>query len=716
MTLIIQSIIEPLTLKSVTFTLENYMTEGSAKIIAFAFLFFITNVGLCILNAVSQIIKDRLTAFAISDWTIRLMRKVLFTGSDYLQKNEPEKIVNRISRDTATALDYKISVLLDTPLTFAGVLISAYTMFFGSFGFLEHLGFAAQKGNVLLATIIVLMSPLHLLFLFYNKKFMEIEQKQSDATEKENHISIESLRGIMDIRATNAFSFILQRIISTNIPTRNTRVNLSALRTVFQNIGGLVWAGTQVTVLAVSAWLIYNNNSSFSFSDYMGFSALCGMFNLSIVRAVGIILGWQQSRQSLHRLSELEQLKDVFGPGIGITPSSDTLTLSFSNLSYRVSPDIHILQDINLNVKSNEHIALVGPSGCGKSTLLKMAMRHLSPTAGGITLNNIPIETIDFTYYTQNVAYVSQKPFIFTGTIRENIFVGRHPQITDAELTEILENVALLDDLKKKAPDIQQALEFNIGADGNGLSGGQMAKIALARALVGKPKILLLDEVTAPLDELSQDKVTKFFDEKCKDKTIISISHRLPTVRNMDRIIVLESGKIVQEGTYDELLRTPGLFATLVSRETGQTPQSKVTTQLGFGDTVRGIIQTLSLSPLFAEIESQSLNKLASKCFSTKLLHGEFLFHAGDVGSDLYIVKSGSVEICGRQFGPGASFGEIALFGEAKRTADVVAATDCDLLTLDRETTLAFCKENPDIAIKLLRAISRIASRESTKR
>ena len=110
LTLIIQSIIEPLTLKSVTFTLENYMTESSAKIIVFAILFFITNVGLCILNATSQIIKDRLTAFAISDWTIRLMRKVLFTGSDYLQKNEPEKIVNRISRDTATALDYKISI------------------------------------------------------------------------------------------------------------------------------------------------------------------------------------------------------------------------------------------------------------------------------------------------------------------------------------------------------------------------------------------------------------------------------------------------------------------------------------------------------------------------------------------------------------------------------------------------------------------------------
>lgn len=565
--LIIQSIIEPLTLKSVTFTLENHATEGGAKIITFASLFFVTNVGLCLLTAVSQVIADRLSTFAISDWTIRLMKKILFTDNDFLQKNEPEKIVNRISRDTATALEYKISALFDAPFTFAGVFISAYTMFSGSFGFLERLGFAPQKGNVLLATIIILMSPLHLLFLLYNKKFMEIEQRRSDAIEKENHISIESLRGIVDVRATNAFSFITQRIISTNIQNRNLQVNLAALRTLFQNVGGIVWSVTQVIVLAVSAWLIHSKNSSFSFSDYMGFSALCGIFNISVVKSVSIILGWQQSRQALRRLKKLENLKDVFGPSIGITPSSDFQMLSFSHLSYKASPNALILQDINLNINRNEHIAIVGPSGCGKSTLLKLAMRHLTPTSGRITLNNVPIETINFAYYAKNIAYVSQKPFIFNGTIRENIFVGRHQQITDSELIQILDNIALLDDLKKKNHNIQEALEFKIGAEGYGLSGGQMAKIALARALVDSPKILLLDEVTAPLDELSQDKVVKFLDEKCKDKTIISISHRLPAVRNMDRIIVLESGMIVQEGTYDKLLRNPGLFATLASRE-----------------------------------------------------------------------------------------------------------------------------------------------------
>lgn len=565
--LIIQSIIEPLTLKSVTFTLENHATEGGAKIITFASLFFVTNVGLCLLTAVSQVIADRLSTFAISDWTIRLMKKILFTDNDFLQKNEPEKIVNRISRDTATALEYKISALFDAPFTFAGVFIAAYTMFSGSFGFLERLGFAPQKGNVLLATIIILMSPLHLLFLLYNKKFMEIEQRRSDAIEKENHISIESLRGIVDIRATNAFSFITQRIISTNIQNRNLQVNLAALRTLFQNVGGIVWSATQVIVLAVSAWLIHSKNSSFSFSDYMGFSALCGIFNISVVKSVSIILGWQQSRQALRRLKKLENLKDVFGPSIGITPSSDFQMLSFSHLSYKASPNALILQDINLNINRNEHIAIVGPSGCGKSTLLKLAMRHLTPTSGRITLNNVPIETINFAYYAKNIAYVSQKPFIFNGTIRENIFVGRHQQITDSELIQILDNIALLDDLKKKNHNIQEALEFKIGAEGYGLSGGQMAKIALARALVDSPKILLLDEVTAPLDELSQDKVVKFLDEKCKDKTIISISHRLPAVRNMDRIIVLESGMIVQEGTYDKLLRNPGLFATLASRE-----------------------------------------------------------------------------------------------------------------------------------------------------
>ena len=276
--------------------------------------------------------------------------------------------------------------------------------------------------------------------------------------------------------------------------------------------------------------------------------------------------------------------------------------------------------------------------------------------------------------------------------------------------------VAMTDDLRQKNPDLIKALDYEIKAEGQGISGGQAAKIALARALAGNPDVLLLDEVTAPLDELSQEKVTKMLDEKCRGKTIISISHRLPAVRNMDRLVVMESGHIVQEGKYDELAAKPGLFASLVARETGvsqfiasETSGTRSAESVATSDEQRDLIQSLSFSPVFSEVDSAGLAKLATNGTTRKCRAGEFLLRKGDAGDEMFVVKSGKIEIDRALHGRGYAFGEVALFGGLRRTADVRVVSDAEFVVLRRDDILDVCRAHPETSLRILRAMARIA-------
>ena len=313
------------------------------------------------------------------------------------------------------------------------------------------------------------------------------------------------------------------------------------------------------------------------------------------------------------------------------------------------------------------------------------------------------INEINFADYAKRVAYVSQKPFVFTGTLYDNLFVGRNIKISDDEIFSLMNDVVLVPDLIRKALDVKAkltipeisdesislrghlqrkmeneslsnddaikyvidnglacqavcaGLQTKVGGDGQGLSGGQMAKLALARALIASPEILLLDEVTAPLDELSQEKVTKMLAEKYRHCTIISISHRIPAVRDMDRIIVLDAGKIVQDGNYDSLLNVQGLFAVLVARETGTEIKTAEATIIELDANNQGILKGLALSPVFAEVPFNVLNELSTKSFTRKFTKDDFIVKRNDSGDEMFVILSGAVDIGGKTLQAGNS-------------------------------------------------------------
>jgi ATP-binding cassette, subfamily B, bacterial len=232
---------------------------------------------------------------------------------------------------------------------------------------------------------------------------------------------------------------------------------------------------------------------------------------------------------------------------------------SLQKVSYRYPhSDQTILHDINIEVKQGETVAFVGESGSGKSTILNLLIGFIQPTDGRILLDGHDMSSIDLRSFRHHLAVVPQSTILFSGTILQNITYGM-PSVTEEELKRVLV-AANLWDVIEKLPD---GLNTRIGEHGDKLSGGQRQRVSIARALIRNPKVIILDEATSALDSHSEKKIQEALNTLCHGRTTFIVAHRLSTIRNADKIAVIENGRCVEFGTYDELMFTKGKFYEL---------------------------------------------------------------------------------------------------------------------------------------------------------
>lgn len=240
----------------------------------------------------------------------------------------------------------------------------------------------------------------------------------------------------------------------------------------------------------------------------------------------------------------------------------------FKNVSFAYAPGKNVLENLSLKVEPKTSIAIVGPSGSGKSTLVSLMPRFYDINAGEILFDGVNTKEMSLKQLRRQIAIVTQEPLLFTGTIKENILLGAalyHENKHAKELEEKLLQAAKDSYVLEFAENLQDGLDHYIGEQGSRLSIGQKQRISLARAFISEAPIIILDEPTSALDNESQDFIYKSIVKLMETRTVIIIAHRLSTIRNCDKIVFLENGKIIEEGSHDELISKSGAYSTLLN-------------------------------------------------------------------------------------------------------------------------------------------------------
>jgi len=270
-------------------------------------------------------------------------------------------------------------------------------------------------------------------------------------------------------------------------------------------------------------------------------------------------------------IADMQEMVDIFEiiPDILDPKNPEALKMKegriiFHNVSFKYQMGEEVLTDFNLDIKPGERVGIVGHSGAGKSTITKLLLRFNDITEGSITIDGQDIRNVTQDDLRSVISYVPQEPILFHRPIKENINYGK----IDASQEEVIDVAikAHADDFISKLPKGYDTL---VGERGVKLSGGERQRVAIARAMLKDSPILMLDEATSSLDSISESYIQDAFTELMKGKTTIVIAHRLSTIQKMDRIIVLDKGKIVEEGTHKELLSKDGLYADLWNHQTG---------------------------------------------------------------------------------------------------------------------------------------------------
>ena len=338
----------------------------------------------------------------------------------------------------------------------------------------------------------------------------------------------------------------------------NEEIKHSYGKPVYMTISGTI--SLAISLLGTLVMYYFSIESGISAADYYAFTAAYGMVSGAFMSLTGMALNAAQIRPVLDMAKPiLDAVPEISEDKQMVERLSGMVELN--NVSFRYNDSMpNVIDDLTIKIRSGQYVGVVGKTGCGKSTLVRLLLGFEKPQKGAIYYDGRDMQSLDPKSLRHNIGTVMQNGKLLQGSIFDNISISK-PDLTLDEAWEAAELAGIADDIR----EMPMGMQTMICEGSGGISGGQKQRIMIARAIAPKPKILILDEATSALDNITQKKISYSLDSlKC---TRIVIAHRLSTIRHCDRIIVLEGGKIVEDGTYEELIGQGGFFAELVERQ-----------------------------------------------------------------------------------------------------------------------------------------------------
>ena len=479
-----------------------------------------------------------------------VMRGNLFSRIQKIKMNSVENIsagdiTYRLTEDADRVSEVIYKTAQDTiPCTLQLLAVIIY-MF--------YLDWSLTASTFVLAPLIILSVN------SFGRRVLIASEKSQESTSNLAGLIGESINGMSTIRAFAAENWIEKRFykrLSTNKKAKYKTLKLLA----FQHpVVGFVEAFGILAILGLGAARI--NLGLLTSEEFSSFFAAILMLIDPISHVSTNFNDYKQAEASIKRLKNINS-ESIENGKENLTRISNIVgKISFKKVNFAYKKDNQVLKNINLEIKKGEVTAFVGASGAGKSTMMALILKFITPNSGDIFIDDNNLKLLNTKDIRKNIALVQQQPFLFSGTITDAIRMGRN--FTKEEVIESAKKANAHNFIQK----LPKKYETEITERGSNLSGGQIQRLAIARAILGNPSILLLDEATSALDAESESEVQKGLNRAMKDRTVIVIAHRLATTQEANKIVVFDKGEIIEVGKHADLINNPGIYKELCEKQ-----------------------------------------------------------------------------------------------------------------------------------------------------